>query len=193
MSGNTITLGLGIGQGNLHAALHSLTAIMGYISGVALGAYITYPAVGRVEVWPSEVTKTLAVEFILLLSFATIGFASGTPGIFLTYVLILLASIPMGMQSAGIHRLGVTGISTTYVTGTWTSFVIDLVTLHRSGTARSTKREQDARLQAIILLVYILGAVVGGILGSHFFLKASILPVIAVGFVIIAATCTFDQ
>jgi len=70
--------------------------------------------------------------------------------------------------------------------------VIDLVTLHRSGTARSTKREQDARLQAIILFVYILGAVVGGILGSHFYLKASILSVIAVGVAIIAARSTID-
>jgi uncharacterized membrane protein YoaK (UPF0700 family) len=38
------------------------------------------------------------------------------------YLFILLASITMGMQSAGVKDLGITGVITTYVTGIWTRF-----------------------------------------------------------------------
>ena len=40
MSGNTVTLGLRIGMGDFPLALHSMTAIIGYVAGVAAGANI---------------------------------------------------------------------------------------------------------------------------------------------------------
>lgn len=188
MSGNTVTLGVRIGQGNFPLALNSLTAILGYIGGVALGANIAYPTGGQREIWPRAVTKTFAAEFLLLLLFAIVGFVSGNPGANAVYVLILLASVPMGMQSVGVYRLGVSGISTTYVTGTWTSFIIGLVTLRRSPSLRTVKQEQSTTLQAITLLVYVLGAATGGLAETYFLLKAAIIPVLSIGLVLLVAS-----
>ncbi len=188
MSGNTVTLGLRMGQGNFPLALNSLTAILGYIGGVALGANIAYTIGGPRDIWPWPVTKLFAAEFLLLLVFATVGFVSGNPGANVVYVLILLASVPMGMQSVGVYRLGVSGISTTYVTGTWTSFIIGLVTLRRSPASRTVKQEERTGLQAITLLIYGLGAATGGLAGTYFLLRAAIIPVVAIGLVVIVAS-----
>jgi uncharacterized membrane protein YoaK (UPF0700 family) len=94
----------------------------------------------------------------------------------------------MGMQSVGVYRLGVSGVSTTYVTGTWTSFIIGLVTLRRSPSSRTVKQEESTGFQAIILLVYVLGAATGGLAGTYFLLKAAIIPVVAIGLVLIVAS-----
>lgn len=193
MSGNTVTLGLRIGMGDFSLALHSMTAIIGYVAGVAAGANIGYKSSILKEIWPYATTKILAIEFLLLVVFAIVGFIAGnTISGVVAYLLILLASIPMGMQSAGVRDLGISGVTTTYVTGTWTSFIMGVLTLRRSNPSeRTIKKKQDTIVQAVILLVYVIGAAAGGLAGSQFLLKAAIIPVSAVGFVLIAAWIRF--
>lgn len=192
MSGNTVTLGLRIGSGEFPLALHSMTAISGYIAGVAVGANIGYKSPILKETWSHVTTKILAIEFLLLIVFTIIGFVAGNTSSDVVFILILLASIPMGMQSAAVRGLGIAGVTTTYVTGTWTSFIIGIVTLRRSNASeRTTKKNQDTIVQAITLLVYVIGATMGGLVGNHFLLKAAIIPVSAVGFVLIAAWIRF--
>jgi uncharacterized membrane protein YoaK (UPF0700 family) len=195
MSGNTVTLGLRIGSGDLPLALNSLTAISGYIGGVAVGANIGYPSSSISEkIWPYAVTKILAVEFSLLVVFTIGGFVVGNLNHEVMYLFILLVSIPMGMQSVGVKDLGITGVTTTYVTGTWTSFIMGLVTLRRSQPSQRTiKKKQDTILQAITLLVYVIGATVGGLVASHLELKAAILPASAIVFVLIFAWIKFHE
>jgi uncharacterized membrane protein YoaK (UPF0700 family) len=192
MSGNTVTLGLRIGSGEFPLALHSMTAISGYIAGVAVGANIGYKSAISKESWSGVTTKTLAIEFLLLIAFTIMGFVAGNTSSDVVYLLILLASIPMGMQSAAVQGLGIAGVTTTYVTGTWTSFIIGIVTLRRSSPFdRTIKKKQDTIVQAVTLLVYVLGAVMGGLVGNNFLLKAAIIPVSAVGFVLIVAWIRF--
>ena len=71
----------------------------------------------------------------------------------------------MGIQSAAAQRVGVPGVSTTYVTGTLTSMAARLV-----GWLRSSPPRQDDRagaggaswLQASVWIAYGAGAVVAG-------------------------------
>jgi uncharacterized membrane protein YoaK (UPF0700 family) len=98
----------------------------------------------------------------------------------------------MGMQSVGVRRLGIAGVTSTYVTGTWTSFIIGLVTLRRSHPSqRIIKVKQDTVIQAVILIMYLLGAAIGGVMGIHFLLKTAIIPVSIIGFVLIVARIQF--
>ena len=190
MSGNAIILGLRIGQGNFALASHSLVPILAYMGGAALGWIIASPGRAREEIWPRPVTKMFVAEFVLLAIFATGAFLSGSSLSQLDlYALVALASIPMGMQSAGVHILGVSGVSTTYITGTLTSFVIGIVSLNRAPASKKTiKQEQDTRVQLTVLLLYILGAATGGLAGTEFELKAALIPVIVVGLVTVGAT-----
>ena len=47
MTGNTVLLGLALGQAELQAALRSVVALLGFFSGVLLGASIVRPSPGR--------------------------------------------------------------------------------------------------------------------------------------------------
>ena len=52
------------------------------------------------------------------------------------FLLIVLSAFAMGVQSAAVQRLGVPGIATTYITGTLTSLMVDLLGWLRSIAAR---------------------------------------------------------
>jgi uncharacterized membrane protein YoaK (UPF0700 family) len=115
-------------------------------------------------------------------------FVGGAPNSNLVLGLIALAAISMGLQSAGFNALGISGVSTTRITGTYESFVIDLYRWYRSSTLKTALKEKsDAALQAVVVLVYILAAIVGGLAEIHLSLDAMLVPVIVLGFMIIVA------
>lgn len=109
MSGNTLTLGLRTGLGDFLLAFNSITSVFGYIVGVALGANIGYQSSISNKIWSYVVTKILAVEFLMIILFTSVEFISGNSGSNVVYLLILLASISMGMQSTAVRGLGISG------------------------------------------------------------------------------------
>ena len=87
----------------------------------------------------------------------------------------------MGIQSAAVRQLG--GMSTTYLTGTLTAVVADLVTRDRApGFARSLG----------VLAAIVAGAAAGGLVAEHApaWLPAVIMTPLAV--VVIASITGFD-
>ncbi|MGI8911430.1 MAG: YoaK family protein, partial [Rubrobacteraceae bacterium] len=175
MTGNTVLLGIAIGQGDGQAALRAGTALAGFICGVAAGAVV----VGRKRergVWPKAVTAALAVELAVLISFAGGWlFAGSEPSRAITLLLISLSSLAMGVQSSAVRRLGVPGVATTYITGTLTNLTegaIDWLRTFRSlkttggnGEEQPEPAQPSARgllLPADVWLAYGAGAVAGG-------------------------------
>src|SRR5215467_5739972 len=69
MTGNTVLLGLALAQGELHAALRSILALLGFALGVVLGALVVERDESDAE-WPACVTAALAVESLILAVFA---------------------------------------------------------------------------------------------------------------------------
>ncbi len=198
MTGNTVLLGLALGQGKGLAAVRSVIALFGYICGVAVGSSIVDRGSKRV-IWPSGVTAAFAVEFLVLLLFATGGsFAGHTPSDFTLYPLIALAAIAMGIQSTAVRVLGVSGVATTYITGTWTSLISGLtkrLTSAASGTEprRSSLSSGGTVIQAAVVLVYILAAVGGGVSYTTLFLDAAFVPAIGVALVVVVALLRFRR
>jgi uncharacterized membrane protein YoaK (UPF0700 family) len=186
---NTVLLGLAIGSGKILEALVSLVAITGYIGGVAIVARIVDPTPVPQRIWPRAVTKSFVIEVLVLLLLA-IGefFAASKPSGPVLYTLIGLATIAMGIQSAAVRALGVPDISTTYITGTWTSLVSSLASGRRSKTFKSTgNRAVETRLKAAVVVVYVLAAIAGGVAETNWLLKAAIIPVISIVLVIAVA------
>jgi uncharacterized membrane protein YoaK (UPF0700 family) len=115
-------------------------------------------------------------------------------------LLIALSAFAMGIQSAAVRRLGVPGIATTYITGTLTSLMIDLLGWIRSITARfpiskTVKRDDLARipwdqrvgLLAGVVTLYCLGALIGGVLQVYSPPLAALFPLVAVMLVVLNA------
>jgi uncharacterized membrane protein YoaK (UPF0700 family) len=83
--------------------------------------------------WPRVVTHALAFEGLLLGVFTAVWYITQTPrttGI--TDILIVLSGLAVGIQAAAVRHLGVPGVVTTYITGTLTSLVAELVGWLRS-------------------------------------------------------------
>ena len=189
MSGNTALLGLHIALGDGAAALRSLTALVAFGLGLAIGAWIAgRPASGG---WPSSVTRALAAESVVLAAFVAVAHAVGPErGHLADHALIALSAIAMGMQSAAVWHLGVPGIATTYLTGTYTSAVTGFVARARAGSAgqaAQTPRGGGVGLQFLDLVVYGVGALIGGGVFIRWPTWVGVLPFAVVGGVVLFA------
>jgi len=196
MTGNIVLLGLALAQGEALAALRSIIALIGFAIGVFVGAIIVERESGPPE-WPAAVTGALCLETFLLGIFGVISWVIGTrSGVI--YLLIILLALAMGIQSAAVRRLGVPGIATTYMTGTLTTLMVDLLGWVRSiaahlPVARSSEKgsagripwDQRVGLLAAVITLYCFGALAGGILQVHSSSAfASLLPLAIISLVV---------
>jgi uncharacterized membrane protein YoaK (UPF0700 family) len=159
MTGNMVLMGIALGHADASAIERVAIAFVAYIVGTAVGSRIAGRPRDDDRVWPAAVTRTLAVEAILFLAVAAIWWWNGSaPGGTSQTVLLVLSTLAMGMQSSAVLRLNVSGLSTTYLTGTLTT-VIQALVVHRRlrGHGRSS----------LILAALIAGAAVGGVVALH--------------------------
>ena len=204
MTGNTVLLGLAIGQGQALAALRSLIALAGFCLGAAIGAFIVERD-KKLQDWPPAVTGALALEVITLGLFAITWHLADPPrNAGMLHVMILLSGLAMGIQAAAVRHLGVPGIATTYITGTLTSLMVELTGYLRAtavhslttrsladtvpGAARTLRWEHRVGLLATVFLVYGLGALASSILQARSSSLVTVLPFVAVGLVVVNAS-----
>jgi uncharacterized membrane protein YoaK (UPF0700 family) len=172
MTGNTVLLALAIGQGELMAALRSTLALVTFSAGAAGGAMVLRRGRARGE-WPPIVTATLAIEAVVLGVFAAMWHLKGPAARpeALTLGLIALSGLAMGIQAAAVRHLGVPGVASTYITGTLTSLMAELVTDSAS---------RHLRLLASVFLVYGAGALIGTVLHGRSSALLAWLPCVCV-------------
>ncbi len=145
MTGNIVFAGLAVAERSPSLASHTAVSIAGYIVGVAGGTWIAHgfkaaspikPAGDegdggggvRASVLPAHVNWTLFAELILL-GGLTIGWeiTGARPAGWAQYCLLAVTAAAMGMQAAAVKEMGLTDVSTTFLTGTLTALVSSLV------------------------------------------------------------------
>jgi uncharacterized membrane protein YoaK (UPF0700 family) len=199
MTGNTVLLGLALAQGEVLAALRSILALIGFVIGVFAGAIVVERESEPAE-WPAAVTAALAFETLILAVFAATSILFDSTRAVIIYLLIILSAFAMGIQSAAVRRLGVPGIATTYITGTLTSLMVDLLGWLRFIAARlpvskpaehsDVERvpwEQRVGLLGGVIALYCFGALIGGVLQLYSAPLASLFPLGAVMLVVLSA------
>jgi uncharacterized membrane protein YoaK (UPF0700 family) len=129
MTGNLVILGVSASAGDGALAIASGGAIVAFCAGAALGARLAgSPAAGD-RIWPRPVTLGLAVELVLMAAYAAGWWITGgDPGTTASLALLFAMSAALGIQSSTVQRFGVSGMSTTYLTGTLTTVVMRLAT-----------------------------------------------------------------
>ena len=176
MTGNTVLLGLAVFQ--YHGDLvHPVISLGCYAAGVVIGSLMT----GKVppgSVWAKAISWTLMLEALLLLG-AEAGWIaihlhiSHSPSLELLLATVALA---IGMQSGAMVQLKIPGIVTTYITGTWTTMLSGLVRLARHEQQQDLQLEERLLMQAGVLSVYFLSAVLTGWLFRYRPIAVGILP-----------------
>jgi uncharacterized membrane protein YoaK (UPF0700 family) len=151
MTGNTVLLAIGLARLDTDAAVRSSVALAGFLTGAAVGGAVVER--DRVEsIWPRGVTLALAIEAIILCVFAAGWLRVGDAPTALPMAgLIALSALAMGVQSAAIRRLEVSGIATTYITGTLTHLVTRFMHPLRQA---STFRDRHGILLGAVWVVY---------------------------------------
>ena len=132
MTGNIVLWGLAAARGSLSLASHTAVSIAGYIAGVAGGTWVAHGAKTASAdpdgVLPVHVIWVLLAELTLLAGF-TVGWevTGAAPAGWAQFALLATLAAAMGMQSSAVKDMGLTEVSTTYLTGTLTGLVSSLV------------------------------------------------------------------
>jgi len=132
MTGNIVLWGLAVARGSLTLASHTAVAVAGYIAGVAVGTWVAHgtkqaDADPGADVLPAHVVWVLLAQLTLLAGF-TVGWeVTGTsPAGWAQFSLLATLAAAMGVQSSAVNDMGLTQVSTTYLTGTLTGLVSSL-------------------------------------------------------------------
>lgn len=198
MSGNSVEMGLRLGQGEWGEALRRAVPIPLFVCGVALGAALSEAAARRGV--RSTFALVLGLEAALLLAFML--YASGllrggsipTTADWTYYLPVALLVVAMGLQTATLQRVGGRTVRTTYVTGMLTNLAQESVAYlfwrhdHRHGQAGAESKNaslQRVALLAAIWCTYALGAILGGFAELHWALRSLLFPLCALVAVIV--------
>lgn len=167
MTGNTVLLGGALAAnfvphfpGMLPLELPAIS-ILCFVAGACVAARTLRGETGR-----PPVRTIVIVGFAVVLLVAAALLFTRDAGARLTPVCVALLSTVMGLQSVVAVRLGVPGVSTTYVTGTLITAIVDLL-----GAPRGGDRIRGAIPNAWTWAIYLAGAFAGtlglGLLGER--------------------------
>lgn len=196
MTGNSVLLGLAVGEGRGRAAASSVVALIAFIVGVLIAALIAGEGGDRVKTF-TAVRREVFVEAAILACFAAICIVS--PSVPNGSLLAIATSgVAMGMQSTAVKRLSLPGIATTYITGTITSLFSGLVHHWKAHQAHSSAQSgvkpastaapappspsmrHSLGLQAQVFLSYTLAALISAAIYTRWSSAIALLPVLAI-------------
>jgi len=184
MTGNMVLLGLATAKHDASIVLHTGVAFLAYIVGSFVGARVAGHAEREEHLWPRPVVRALGVELMVMVGFATWWeVVNAAPSVGVAYALLGLNAAALGIQSAAVLRFGISGLSTTYLTGTLTQFVAGLTKRHEPIQVRS----------ALILIALIGGAAAGGLVALHAPRFAPLVPAGSLAFVVAGGWHSFHR
>jgi uncharacterized membrane protein YoaK (UPF0700 family) len=131
MTGNMVLWGLAAARRSVSLASHTAVSIAGYVAGVTFGTWIAHGfrkgRSGGDRVLEVHVIWALLTELVLLAGLAG-GWeaAGGSPAGWTQFCLLAVAAAAMGVQSSTVRDMGLSDVSTTYLTGTLTGLVSSL-------------------------------------------------------------------
>jgi uncharacterized membrane protein YoaK (UPF0700 family) len=153
MTGNMVLLGLSFASLDWLKVINVGVAVLCFIAGVTAGAHIAGRPDPADRVWPRRVTTALIVEGGLFLALLIVWEATlGGRSALAQEIMLAMSALALGIQSSAVQRFGVSGLSSTYLTGTLTTMV--------GGFA--ARRPFITQLPSLlVLLTLVVGAAVG--------------------------------
>lgn len=179
MTGNMVLLGMGVGRGGIALLEHTGIALAAFIAGTILGARIAQAPQPDDPVWPQRLTLALVAEFVLFLAAAVCWWTVGShPRGMIQSALLAADALALGLQSSAVLRLNVSGLSTTYLTGTLTTLI----------QSHTTNRRTAANTRSLCLLLALIGgAALGTALALHWPAAAPLVALVILPVVIVCA------
>ncbi|MCF7548615.1 DUF1275 family protein [Pseudonocardia sp. WMMC193] len=126
MTGNLVSLGVGLGDATWSALTPACSALGGYLLGLVTGTAAAGLSARRLP-WPGAIGAALALELVALSVFSIVWVLGGPAHTVAAEPVIALAAGAMGIQAATLRRVGKAGTPTNYFTGVVTNWVCGMV------------------------------------------------------------------
>jgi uncharacterized membrane protein YoaK (UPF0700 family) len=177
-SGNTVLVGLELGQGNFGRAWPPLAAVLAYIVGSALTPFVIRSTSGALQARRRLLglaAVLLAIDAVIVL----VGFGAGseTPAGWLRYCGIVAATFAMALQTPVVRTVEGVPVSTTFSSGMLVRLGQSLGDLVHPGARR--RERPVARILGITNLAFLGGAILGGVLIEVWGNVAILVPTLA--------------
>lgn len=175
MTGNLALLGFYAATGALHSAARSLSALLGFIVGCAVGLLQSRRRTNR-----SAIRRILGLETAIIVICAIGGMQSSLSARndFMPAEIVLLA-FAMGLQSIIGARLKQTNV-------VFTTTLIKIVSA-AIGSTRDEGSAGERHRDTAVVVAYLAGALVAGVTIAAHFGAALIIPVAAIGIAFVYA------
>jgi uncharacterized membrane protein YoaK (UPF0700 family) len=185
MTGNMVLAGAGAATADWALALLAVAAIVCFSLGCAVGARLAGTPQEGDPVWPRPICWALLVQLLVTLAFA-VGWwmTDAAPGQSNSLIFLVINAFGLGIQSSAVQRLGQSGLSTTYLTGTLTTMMVRLATGHRLGAVSASMQ---------ILLALVVGAAVGAALTLHAPLAAPVPQLLCLAVTLVGGLLAFRR
>jgi uncharacterized membrane protein YoaK (UPF0700 family) len=185
MTGNMVLLGIAVGRGELGALEHTGLAVVTFILGTIAGARIAGRQRPGDPVWPRPISRALTVELAIFAAVAICWWAGNShPAGVLQSVELGASALALGIQSSAVLRLNVSGLSTTYLTGTLTTLIHTLTT---------TRRLKGGGRSLCVLIALIVGAAIGALAAVQIPAAAPVVSIVILIPVILVAERKFER
>jgi uncharacterized membrane protein YoaK (UPF0700 family) len=171
MSGNTTIAGLKSGQANFHAALPSAIAIVFFVAGSFLGNLFTQ---SRLRYSHRLIFGVIAGLLATVAGLARHGLGNAPAE-------IAMLSLAMGMMNPALSKVGAESVSLTFVTGTLSRIGGHLAAAVGrkplpEGQSPGDSHLARARIDTSVWSGFLVGAVLSGMVDSHFRMWALLPP-----------------
>jgi uncharacterized membrane protein YoaK (UPF0700 family) len=185
-TGNLVFLGIDAADAGGPDVLRVGCSMLGFAAGVFAATHVVRATKGS-GLWPRRVTLTLyavlAVEAVFFVLWAA---TSGVPGTGSGDALAAVSGLAMGLQSAAVLSLAVTGVFTTAATAT-------VMFLMRDVAERGDTEAVERFRLAAVLVGLCAGAAAGALLLVHARTFAPVVPLAATALVIATASIAFKR
>lgn len=157
MTGNLVLLGIAVAHRHGERIGRLVVSLVCFIVGAALGARIARSPEPDDPVWPSAVTRALAVEAVIFVGYGACWWIRGLDHGVVSRMQLGLGAVAVGIQSAAMRRFG-RELNTTFLSGSLTTLVGWLATGHRL---------RDIRHHLLVLVGLVGGAIIAALLVLH--------------------------
>ncbi len=125
MTGNMVLFAVAAAGSNAPLVVRTALAILGYLGGSALGVRLA--GAGYTATPARTVRRLLWAELALFVVYAVVFQIVGMEGhLAVQAAMLVVAAIGLGVQSSAVQSYQVSGLSTTFLTGTLTSVAVHL-------------------------------------------------------------------
>ncbi len=185
MTGNTVLLGLGIAGPYRSRLFPCAVSILSFAAGALIAAVFLIgkaSAAGGIR----ELRAGVAMEIPFAAAFCVLSWLAPQPApAWIPPLLIATAACALGIQSVAVRRLKVSGVVTTFISGTITTAIVSFAGKNQEAESMREPGWTSPLLLAGMFVLYVAAAACGAVLeDTHRFL-AALMPLLALSAVLL--------